>query len=63
MRESLRLWKVREIGHRERRDRELLLPGEVEGGPAGDEHAEARTGGEQGGELGCCLDHLLEVVQ
>jgi hypothetical protein len=63
LRERLGRGQLREIGDGEREDRKLVLSGEVEGGPAGDEQAEARTGGEQGGELGCRLDHLLEVVQ
>ena len=63
LREHLRRKLLRKIGHRERRDRKLVLSGEVEGGPAGDKQAQARTGGEQGSELRCPLDHLLEVVQ
>ncbi len=61
--ERLRRELLCEIGHREQRDWKLVLSGEVKGGPAGDEYAEARTGGEQRRELRCPLDHLLEVVQ
>ncbi len=37
LRERLRRRQLREIGDRERRDRKLVLSGEVKGGPAGDE--------------------------
>ena len=30
---------------------------------AGDDQSEIRTGFDERGELWCCLDHLLEVVQ
>ncbi len=63
LQEGLWLWQLREIGERERGNRELLLSREVEGGSAGDEHAETRTGGEQHKELGCRLEQVLEVVQ
>ena len=43
--EGLRRKLLCEIRHRERRDGKLVLSGEVEGGPAGDEQAQARTGG------------------
>ena len=63
LREGLGFWQMGKIGERERGNRELLLPGEMEGGSAGDEYAEARTGGEQGSQLRRRLEQVLEVVQ
>ncbi len=40
-----------------------MLAGEMEGGPARDQDAEVRAGGEQGSQSRCRLDHVLEVVQ
>ena len=54
---------MREIGHREREDRKLLLPGEVESGPAGDEYLEKRTGDKQACQLGSSSDDVLEVIE
>ena len=54
---------MREIGHCERWDWELLLTGETQGLSAGDQDAEARTECEQGSKLRRGLDHVLEVVQ
>ena len=41
----------------------LLLASEAQGLPAGRQHTEVRTGGEQGSHTGRRLQHMLEVVE
>ena len=51
------------IGHPEWRDRIFTLTIDAKGTPAGDQRRDLRSAGEQLGDLGCGVDHLLEVVQ
>src|SRR5256884_9784650 len=47
----------------ERKDRVFDFSPDAQELTAGDDQSEIRTGFDQRGELWCCLDHLLEVVQ
>ncbi len=51
------------VGKRQRRNREAVLAGEAQDVAAGDEHREARAGGQQGSDLGRGRHDVLEVVE
>jgi hypothetical protein len=55
--------KLREVGHGQGRDSELMFPRKVQSGPAGYENAEVVAGCQQISQLRCSRHHLLEVVE